>query len=365
MEDIVKERNKKVADFWKKSGFKKIYNELNEWRGKLNTSGFIEAGDIQNAGEARNKLRGDLEALIEEWDLVELARRSGLFRRFSSRRFSSRMFSSRAFFDRDVILQIMWKDLKGLDRLKRELEKGTVVVKNLITIQTFNRMGYIGILIFSPASFIFNAYWLRRCNEHASDDSSDLFCNTGGFVWGSFGLHPFFMSAAFLLCAPLAVCSYRIIEGACGASHRVAKIVHVLLQLATAGFAWAGLTNAWTSNESTDTSNVRSAHSIMGSFLVSIYVAHLLASLFILTFGSKELRASFHMLHMAIGQGIVLGGMFVASLGILYFETETYYNDWDVFGENGYWRPIMSVAQYCIICAMMSMVLLFYGKSLR
>jgi len=351
--------NDEVQNFWVSNGFEEVETKLKNLRLELNASDFVNPGDVEDVWQERNELKNRLEALVNERGLSRQAKKSGLISKSVARR-----LSDAGFLDRNAVCKIMLDDLADLERFRKSLEKSSDNMTRKNTIETFNLMGVIGTLIFASAAFLANCVWIRRCNNSASDDSTDLFCNTQGWVWGSFGLHPFFMSAAFLLCAPAAACAHRVMEGICHTSHTAAMIVHVVLQLTTAGLAWAGVTTAWISNETNDEPHFSSSHCILGGLLLSVYATQILTSLFIYICGSKELRASFHILHMAVGQGVTLAGMFVASMGILYFETESYSNDWDESGENGYWRPIMTVTQYCIICAMFSMVLLFYGKAL-
>jgi len=353
------EENQAVQQFWTASGFEKVETDLKKLRQELNAADFINPGDVQEVWEERNKLRDHLGGLVNKHEVSKLAIKAGLISKFG------RTYSDAGFLiDRVKVLKVMMDDLLELERFRGHIEKRVSTGKRQMTVVTFNMMGIIGTAIFASAAFITNCIWLWRCNNSASDDSSDLFCSTDGLVWGSMGLHPFLMSAAFLLCVPAAACSYKVIRGVCGASHTAAMIVHVLLNLTAAALAWGGVTTAWISHESDDIPHFHSSHSLLGGLLLSIFAAHIVTSLFVFTCGSKELRASFHILHMAVGQAVTLGGMFVASIGILYFETESYSNDWDEFGENGYWRPVMTVTQYCIICAMLSMVLLFYGKVL-
>jgi len=354
------EKARKVDGFWKSSGFEKLERNLINDRQELNASDFIEPGDVEDVWDTRNKLRHQMEDLVREHGLMSVATKCGLLIREASD-----YFSDDGLIDRYTVLKTLDDDLNDLDRLKGEIGKKFSAGKRQITIDTFNIMGGLGILIFAPAAFITNCVWLWRCNNAADSDSSGLFCNTDGLVWGSMGLHPFLMSAAFLLCVPAAACSYRVIRGACGASHSAAMIVHVLLQLFAATLAWSGVSTAWIAHDSRDIPHFHSSHSIMGSVLLSVYAAQIITSFYVFLFGSKELRASFHVLHMAMGQAVTLGGLLVAAMGIMYFESETYSNNWDDSGRNGYWRPMMTATQYCIICLMFSMVLLFYGKVLK
>jgi len=359
-DDDSTEKTKKVQRFWKSSGLEELERNLKNNRLELNASDFINPGDVEDAWDTRNELRDRMEDLVRENELSSLALVCGI-----TMKHSSDVLSDDGLIDRVTVLQVLMEDLLDLERLRKELGKKVSVGKHQNTINTFNIMGGLGTLIFAPAAFVTNCMWLWRCNNTAHSDNPNLFCNTDGLVWGSMGLHPFLMSAAFLLFVPAAACAYRVIRGVCGASHSAAMIVHVLLQLTAAILAWAGVSTAWIAHDSSDTPHFHSSHSIMGSVLLSVYAAQIITSLFVFTLGSKELRASFHILHMAAGQAVTLGGFLVAAMGIIYFESETYTNNWDDSGRNGYWRPMMTATQYCIICAMMSMVLLFYGKLLK
>jgi len=108
----------------------------------------------------------------------------------------------------------------------------------------------------------------------------------------------------------------------------------------------------------------RSSHSILGVFALAIYTAQLLVAVYIYYFASKELRASYKQLHMAVGQGLVVAMLYVAALGMMYFESESYNLDWDDIGLEGYYRPYMTIAQYCIVFLMFSQILVFYARLL-
>jgi len=360
-DDDSTEKTKKVQRFWKSSGLEELERNLKNNRLELNASDFINPGDVEDAWDTRNELRNRMEDLIQKNGLASLAEKCGIVLKDSS----AGWLSDDGLIDRVTVLQILMEDLLELERLRKKLWMMVNVGQRQSTINTFNIMGGLGTLIFAPAAFVTNCIWLWRCNKTADSDNPNLFCKTDGLQWGSMGLHPFLMSAAFLLFVPSAACAYRAIRGVCGASHSAAMIVHVLLQITAAILAGLGVSTAWISHESSGTPHFHSSHSIMGSVLLSVYAAQIITSLFVFIWGSNELRASFHILHMAAGQAVTFGGFLVAAMGIIYFESETYSNNWDDSGTNGYWRPMMTVTQYCIICAMMSMVLLFYGKLLK
>jgi len=239
--------------------------------------------------------------------------------------------------------------------------KGEIALNQRNLIVSLNKIGFYGVLLFAPLSFLFTCVWLGMC------DVLDL-------VWGGFGIHVLLTSGAFLLIAPLASITYRLLVDYGGVKKKNAKTVHGLLQLAATTIGIIGVRAVYVSHESSSWTyletgdyyiyHFRSSHSILGVFALAIYVAQLLTAFYIYYFGSKPLRAEYNQLHMAVGQGLVVVMLYVAALGMLYFERESYSLGWDDWGADGYYRPYMTIAQYCTVFLMFSIILVFYAKIL-
>lgn len=229
------------------------------------------------------------------------------------------------------------------------------------TIVTLNKIGLWGVCVFAPASYLTTAIWYHRC------DMVD-------FGWGGFGLHVYLMASAWLLFGPTAAVSYRVMRDGFGASTSATRMVHAFLQALSCAFAIVAVRSIWIAHEDSGiafyetgsfyTWHFKSSHSIIGIFTLSVYLAHLLTSFYVFFFASKAFQFSYRQLHMAIGQGLTLCMVFISATGMLYFESEAYNEDWDDWGSAGYWRPYMTVSQYCMIFLMFSIVLLFYSKVL-
>jgi len=227
--------------------------------------------------------------------------------------------------------------------------KGELDLHRRNIIEFFNKIGLIGVCFFAVPSFLFTCIW------HRMDSTLTI-------VWGSFGLHILLMSMAFLLLGPMAAIVYRLLVDQFNVRRRIALQVHAGLQVASASIGITGVRMVWIAHSSSY--HFKSSHSIMGVFALGIYVAQLVAALYIFFLGSKSLRASYRQLHMAVGQGLIVVMVYVASLGMMYYESEAYNLGWDDVGVNGYYRPYMTVTQYCIIFLMFSLVLVFYSKIL-
>lgn len=227
--------------------------------------------------------------------------------------------------------------------------KGELDLQRRNIIEFLNKIGLIGVCFFSEASFLFTCIW------HGKDDLINL-------VWGSFGLHIFLMATAFLLLGPLAAIVYRLLVGQFDVRRKIAIQVHAWLQVASTVIGITGVRQVWVAHEGSY--HFKSSHSIVGVFSLAVYVAQLVAALYIFFLGSKSLRASYRQLHMAVGQGLVVVMLYVASLGTMYYESEAYNLDWDDVGVDGYYRPYMTVTQYCIIFLMFSVILVFYSEIL-
>jgi hypothetical protein len=240
--------------------------------------------------------------------------------------------------------------------------KGEIALNQRNLIASLNKVGLFGVIIFAPMSFLFTCVWIGM-----ADDIIDLH-------WGGFGIHVLLASGAFLLLGPMASIVYRLLVDTFDVDRKTAKTVHGFLQLVTTIIGIIAIQAVWeahdnsswtyTETESYYIYHFRSSHSILGIFAFAIYVAQLFAAAYIYILGSKQLRMAYAQLHMAVGQGLVVVMLFVAALGMLYFERETYSLDWDDWGENGYYRPYMTIAQYCIVFSMFSIILVFYAKIL-
>jgi len=239
--------------------------------------------------------------------------------------------------------------------------KGQIALNQRNLIASLNKIGLFGVLIFAPLSFLFTSIWLGKC------DVLDL-------AWGGFGIHVLLTSGAFLLIGPMASIVYRLLVDHFHVRKKIAMTVHGFLQLSSTILGIMGVravyvahdSSAWTYLETGSyyIYHFRSSHSILGVFALAIYVAQLFAALYMYTCGSKDLRKAYNQLHMAFGQGLVVTLLYVAALGMLYFERESYSLGWDDWGLNGYYRPYMTVAQYCIAFLMFSIILVFYAKIL-
>jgi len=238
---------------------------------------------------------------------------------------------------------------------------GEIALNQQNLIASLNKTGLFGVLVFAPLSFLFTTVWLGMC------DILDL-------VWGGFGIHVLLMSGAFLLLGPMASIVYRLLVDHLYVKKKTAMYVHAFLQLMATTIGIIGVRAVYVAHEDsawayieTGSYNVyhfRSSHSILGVFALAIYVAQLVAAFYIFFLGSKQLRSSYRQLHMAVGQGLVVVMLYVSALGMLYFESESYNLDWDDVGQNGYYRPYMTVAQYCTVFLMFSIILVFYSKIL-
>jgi len=234
-------------------------------------------------------------------------------------------------------------NIKGTDIL----DEITLRRKNLIV--SLNKTGVVGVLFFAPVSFLFTCIWLKRC------DLLDL-------TWGGFGLHVLLMATAFLLVAPMASITYRLLVDALGVTRKTAMKVHGYLLLVSNAVGITGVRTVWVAHSSTY--HFKSSHSILGIFALSIFTAQLLTASYVFFIGSKALRAAYRQLHMAVGQGLIVVMLFIPALGMMFFESEAYNESWDDVGVAGYYRPYMTVAQYGIAFLMFSVILVFYAEIL-
>jgi len=239
--------------------------------------------------------------------------------------------------------------------------KGEITLQRRDLIVTLNKIGLFGVCLFAPLSFLFTTVWVGRC------DILDL-------VWGGLGIHILLLSGAFLLLGPMAAIVYRLLNDYFGVKKKICMTVHGYLQLMSTTLGIIGVRAVWVAHEDSALAyletgsyyvyHFRSSHSIVGVFALAVYTAQLVAAVYIFYFASKEIRASYKQLHMAVGQGLVVVMLFVAALGMMYFESESYNLDWDDVGLEGYYRPYMTVAQYCIVFLMFSLIFVFFAAVL-
>jgi len=224
-----------------------------------------------------------------------------------------------------------------------------------------NKTGLVGVLFFAPFAFLLTCVWLGKCDVLS-------------LAWGGFGIHVLLMSGAFILLAPMASITYRLLVDELGVTRSTAMKVHGYLQLASTALGIVGVRAVWVAHEDSALTyfetgsyyvyHFRSSHSILGVFALAIYTSQLLAAIYIYFIGSKALRAAYRQLHMAVGQGLIVVMLFVSALGMLYFEVTTLKMGWDDVGVAGYYRPYMTVAQYGIVFLMFSVILVFWSKLL-
>lgn len=244
----------------------------------------------------------------------------------------------------------------------RKHEEGTdirdeITLRRRNIIVSLNKTGLIGVVFFAPLSFLFTCVWLGRCDILS-------------LAWGGFGIHVLLMAGAFLLLAPMASITYRLLVDELGVTRSIAMKVHGYLQLASTAIGIVGVRAVYVAHEDSALTyfetgsyyvyHFRSSHSILGVFALAIYTSQLLAAFYIYFIGSKSLRAAYKQLHMAVGQGLIVVMVFVSALGMLYYESETFNLDWDDVGEEGYYRPYMTVAQYGMVFLMFSVILVFW-----
>jgi len=242
------------------------------------------------------------------------------------------------------------RDLKDWSTLKR---------KNAIEIM--NKIGLYGVCFSAVGAFIANSVWFSKCS----------YVN---FDWGGYGVHIFLMTVAFVLLGPFAAISFRLLRDTFGVSHTTAKIIHGVLQAVSSLIGIIGVRDVYVAHEKSSltylemgtysTWHFHSSHSIIGIFALAVYIAQLVTAFYVFNFGSKNLRKSYHQLHMAVGQGLVLGMLFVAAMGLMYFEQVSASEEWDDWGSAGYYRPFMTITQFFIVLLLISVILLFYAQVL-
>jgi len=238
---------------------------------------------------------------------------------------------------------------------------GEILLKRRDLIATMNNVGVYGVCLFAMLSFLFTSVWVSRC------EILDL-------SWGGLGIHILLAAGAVLLLGPMAAIVYRLLHDILGVKKSICMKTHAFVQIMSTIFGISAVQASYAANEEPSLAyletgsyyvyHFRSSHSILGIFMLGIYAAQLAAALYIYFIGSKQLRAEYKQLHMAVGQGLVVVMLYVAALGMMYFESLSYNLGWDDVGLEGYYRPYMTIAQYCIVFLMFSIILVFYAKIL-
>jgi len=228
-------------------------------------------------------------------------------------------------------------------------------------IEIMNKIGLYGVCFSAAGGLIANSVWFSKCSYV-------------DFVWGGYGVHIFLMTVAFVLLGPFAAISFRLLRDNLGVSHKASKMIHGLLQAVSSLIGIIGVRDVYVAHEKSSltylemgtysTWHFHSSHSIIGIFALAVYIAQLVTAFYVFNFGSKSLRKSYHQLHMAVGQGLVLVMLFVAATGLMYFEQVSATEGWDNWGSAGYYRPFMTITQFFIVLLMISVILLFYAQVL-
>jgi len=170
-----------------------------------------------------------------------------------------------------------------------------------------NLVGIYLIPIFAIATFGLNADWFVA---HWSSDMD----------WGGMGLHPYFMSVAFIIVNPLSIISFRVLRDMFGVPHRDVMAIHGFLQTATFILACLGVTTMWMHMNTWDEDHLGCVHALMGMFMVIIWGIHVVVSIYIFYLGPKWLRAAFRQTHMALGFAFSIAMLLVIVAGLVYEE---------------------------------------------
>lgn len=170
-----------------------------------------------------------------------------------------------------------------------------------------NKIGIYLTPIFIVATFGINADWFYA---HWKND----------LKWGGMGLHPYLMSAAFIVINPLSIISFRVLRDMFGVPHKVVMAIHGLLQTATLVMACFAVTTMWMHMNTWSEDHLGSVHAIMGMFMVITWGIHVVVSIFIFYLGPKWLRAAFRQIHMSLGFAYSIAMLLVILAGIVYEE---------------------------------------------
>jgi len=172
-----------------------------------------------------------------------------------------------------------------------------------------NKIGIYLTPIFIVATFGINADWFW---VHWKSD----------LKWGGMGLHPYLMSAAFIVINPLSIISFRVLRDMFGVPHKVVMAIHGLLQTATLVMACFAVTTMWMHMNTWSEDHLGSVHAIMGMFMVITWGIHVVVSIFIFYLGPKWLRAAFRQIHMSLGFAYSIAMLLVILAGIVYEEVD-------------------------------------------
>jgi len=172
-----------------------------------------------------------------------------------------------------------------------------------------NKIGIYLTPIFVVATFGINADWFWA---HWKND----------LKWGGMGLHPYLMSAAFIVINPLSIISFRVLRDMFGVPHKVVMAIHGLLQTATLVMACFAVTTMWMHMNTWSEDHLGSVHAIMGMFMVITWGIHVVVSIFIFYLGPKWLRAAFRQIHMSLGFAYSIAMLLVILAGIVYEEVD-------------------------------------------
>jgi len=142
--------------------------------------------------------------------------------------------------------------------------------------------------------------------------------------YGDFGFHPFMMTLAFGLFGVLAALSFRTCEHLLRLSHRIAKIVHGVLNIAALVCAILGVASMWKTH-STQT-HIQSIHSWIGIVVIAIFSAQAMGGVLIFAVGPLWLRQrsiSSHRLAGMMLMGLTVGSLVTGTLSMVSRITTT------------------------------------------
>jgi len=172
-----------------------------------------------------------------------------------------------------------------------------------------NMIGLYLTPIFVISTFAINADWFWA---HWSGDMD----------WGGMGLHPYLMSAAFIIINPLSIISFRVLRDIFGVPHKVVMAIHGFLQTSTLILACFAVTTMWMHMNTWSEDQLGSVHALMGMFMVICWGIHVVTSLIIFYLGPKWLRAAFRQIHMSLGFAFSIAMLLVILAGIVYEEVD-------------------------------------------
>jgi len=172
-----------------------------------------------------------------------------------------------------------------------------------------NRVGIYLIPICIVATFAINNEW--------------FWAHWGGDLkWGGMGLHPYLMTAAFIIINPLSIISFRVLRDMFGVPHKVVMAIHGFLQTSTLILACLAVTTMWEHMNTWSEDHLGSVHAIMGMFMVMTWGVHVVLSLYIFYLGPKWLKKGFRHMHMSLGFAYSIGMLLVILAGIVYEEVK-------------------------------------------